>query len=250
MKEQCSSAGYGWSKARYSNVVAAIAASLDAPITSFAGSSFAAHRLAWLRTDARFRITHAALSNPLLPGLSISDVFRHQAQGVTALLDGMADAYVPSGVLLSAAASQLPGIVSPVTNSLSRSTPEQIGLLSDEYLGRYGDDQLSLGRLAYYQEMCSAGFAAPGRPSWSGSRREVYEYLVAMHGGCPGDAVHQSEFFDTNLAVCVTASGADAIIPHQALMRLLEDVAPIVNTSPHINIKSLGTCRDFIMERP
>lgn len=250
LKAHCSQTEYGWSPARYRTTIAAISQQLRMPVTGFAGASFAAYRLAWLLDDARFPITRAALANPLLPELAVVEVLRHQADMVTASAQATAPTpgtEVAPGIALAAAASRLPATIRDSHHATRGLRPEQLEQQADAYIGRYGENQLSIARLAYYQELCAAGFALPGTPSWDGSGSNPYDFLAALHGGCPMQLDSRPMLLSTRAKLCLSVSSSDAVIPSQRIAQLLHGIQFHTSDLPHSQIGGLSRCRDFLL---
>lgn len=248
MKERCADFEYGWSPARYRDVVAAISHQNRVSVTAFVGSSFAAYRLGWLAADPRFEITLAAMSNPLLPELSADDVLRHQADAISRRQPAIApfsDGVSP-GEVLAATASQLADTATSEVPKFGSISVDQVRGLSDTYLGRYDDDKLSLSRLAYYQELCAAGFSVPGKPSWHGDPVDSYGFLATLHSGCPEGNVPHPRLLDGHVRLCVAVSAEDSIIPFDRTRMLLGHTQYYVSNGPHSDAGALKLCRDFL----
>lgn len=246
-KARCANEEYGWSPARYRDVVAAISSRIGAPVTRFAGASFAAYRLAWLANDARFHLRSAALANPLLPELRFDQVLRHQAVEMEKIagqfMRNEENAKCPKGELYAAAASLLPlvseGFAAPEVR------PGTLHKLAADYIGRYGSKKLALGRLAYFQELCAAGVAPDSRQSVT-APGSALAFLQAIHAGCGTRPEPSQNLLNTHIKLCTTFSDQDAVVPSEALRAL--GVQPISTMKlPHLDISGLSSCRDSLL---
>lgn len=248
MKRHCAHHEYGWSPARYRDVVAAISARHGAPVTAFVGSSFGAYRLAWLRSDPRLGIRSAILANPLLPELSAETVLLHQADAIARLRTRLGDSRgeVTAGELLAAAASQLAGTAMPAGSAPEPLDADRLRALASTYLGSFGDGQLSLGRLAYFQELCAAGFFVSGGHSWNGALNDPYGFLAAAHGGCPSEEPPRHGIVDSDLTLCLSMSTEDSVVPFAAIQPLLGRIRHHVVNGPHHDTAALRHCRDVV----
>jgi hypothetical protein len=197
-------------------------------------------------TDGHFPIAAAILVNPLLPGLQAAEVLHHQASAIDRIAENSSiSADTANGRLLAAIGSQLPVSLVTAPAVMDGHEATEIERLAATYLGEYGEGQLALGRLAYFQELCSAGFS-PTPDGAFADRSPVYTYLASLHAGCP-DTPPTKPFslVSRKIEMCVVVSTQDAVIPYRPTTALLAGHDYRVSALPHADLRGLDLCADF-----
>lgn len=253
----CSEAStpFGWTPELYQKAVRAILDDQGTTLDGYIGASFGAVRLHYLQETAP---NWAILISPLPIDSELGLILEHQGVNAAGNLAGIESIFaeyvgqVPDGsasVLskadLSAAAVQL---LSQSDLSIDELTQQTLAQLSAAYVGSYGRGQLSLGRLAYFEELCPATRLTPPNDT---DVSELVAFLYDYHSQCLGSADPRAELLQLPETenICIVLGDNDPLVPASLMREYAERIGSklvVEDGMKHGSLALSGECSALV----
>lgn len=217
----------------YRNLIAAVAEQEDLVIRGFVGHSWGAVRLSYL---GGVPLDWFTLVRPFPVGMSLERVIKDRAAALESLATrlgrqrtsstnspiGRSRALPTTRFDEISALAELAYVNDSVMEQIGPEVVqgndiERIGLLSDQFWGRYGKSTLSPRILSHLGEVCGLVNGWRGEPTDS----EVERLLAMMYAPCVSELSEHVPVLPSAGSACVVTSNADRVVPAQLVHRAL-----------------------------
>jgi len=223
---------WGFTPQTYDAVVHAIVEREGLVLDGFVGHSWGAVRLTYLTSTT---LRWATLLRPYPYAASLDDITAGRLQALASLTSSL-NAQMPA----SSASTTVEGRSVPVERFdlatsvvelgyvdddvvqqfgaavVTGTRPDKVGLLSDQYWGRYGVDDLSPRMLAFWDEACPVAGASQDLVR---SSSELARVVGLQFSPCQLFHERRAVRTPTGLAICVVYSKGDAVTPTADILR-------------------------------